>query len=212
MEWKHTHSPAKKKFKTHPTAGKPVLTDSGNQKGCYWNIMKRGVQQWTVLATVRCSVTSQSLRFEANEEDCCQKALCCCTTMPILTQLPILLKLIFDILKHPPCSPDLAPSDCHLFGPLQQALRGCRFITDQQLKATVHLWLVRQSKTLYFADTKKTGQRWTKCIEKQGGYVENWCACEICTLVLINVKHTLRMIIYSSSCVYVCVCVAFLPA
>jgi hypothetical protein len=172
-----------------------VLTDFGNQKGCYWNIMKRGVQQWTVLGTVRCSVTSQSLRFEANEEDCCQKALCCCTTMPILTLLPILWKLNFDVSKHPPCSPDLVPSDCHLFGPLQQALRGRRFITDQQLKATVHLWLVCQPKTLYFADTKKTGQRWTKCIEKQGGCVEKWCACEICALVLINVKHTLRLII-----------------
>jgi len=44
MEWKHTHSPAKKKFKTHPTAGKLMLTVFGNQKGCYWNIMKRSEQ------------------------------------------------------------------------------------------------------------------------------------------------------------------------
>jgi len=34
--------------------------------------------------------------IEANEEDCCQKALCCCTTMPILTLLPILLKPLRD--------------------------------------------------------------------------------------------------------------------
>jgi hypothetical protein len=28
---------------------------------------------------------------------------------------------------HPPYSPDLAPSDFHLFGPLKDALRGRRF-------------------------------------------------------------------------------------
>ena len=33
MEWKHTHSPAKKKFKTHPTAGKLMLTVSWESKG-----------------------------------------------------------------------------------------------------------------------------------------------------------------------------------
>ena len=49
-----------------------------------------------------------------------------------------LKKLNFEVLKHRPCGPDLATSDCHLFGPLQQALKGCRqFIMDQQLKATV---------------------------------------------------------------------------
>ena len=85
-----------------------------------------------------------------------------------------LKKLNFEVLKHPPCGPDLVPSDCHLFGPLQQALkRGRRFTTEQQLKATVHLWLVSQPRTLYSEGTRKTGQRWTRCIEKQGDYVEN---------------------------------------
>jgi len=84
-----------------------------------------------------------------------------------------LKRLNFEVLKHHPYSPDLGPSDCHLFGPLQQALRGRRFTTYQQLKAAVHLCLVCQPKTLYSEGTKKTGQRWTKCIEKQGDYVEN---------------------------------------
>jgi hypothetical protein len=30
----------------------------GAHKGYYWDIMKRGVQQWSVLATLRCCVTS----------------------------------------------------------------------------------------------------------------------------------------------------------
>jgi len=33
-----------------------------------------------------------------------------------------LQKLKFEVLAHPPYGPDLAPSDCHLFGPLKEAL------------------------------------------------------------------------------------------
>jgi len=29
-----------------------------------------------------------------------------------------------DVLPHPPNSPDLAPSDCHLFGPMKKMLGG----------------------------------------------------------------------------------------
>jgi hypothetical protein len=58
-----------------------------------------------------------------------------------------LKKLCFEVLEHCPCSPDLAPLDCHLFGPLKQALRGHRFITDQQIMEMVHAWLVLQPKT-----------------------------------------------------------------
>jgi len=35
-----------------------------------------------------------------------------------------LQKLKFQVLVHPPYSPDLVPSDYHVFGPLKEALRG----------------------------------------------------------------------------------------
>jgi histone-lysine N-methyltransferase SETMAR len=35
--------------------------------------------------------------------------------------------LKFEVLKHPPYSPDLAPSDFHLFGPMKEHLRGQKF-------------------------------------------------------------------------------------
>lgn len=50
-----------------------------------------------------------------------------------------LQKLKFEALAHPPCSPDLAPSDYHLFGPLKEALRGCRFTSGQELKDAVYV-------------------------------------------------------------------------
>ena len=83
-----------------------------------------------------------------------------------------LQKLKFEALAHPPYSPDLAPSDYHLFGPLQEALRGRRFTTDQELKEAVHVWLAAQPKTFFSEGIKKLVQRWKKCIEMQEDYVE----------------------------------------
>jgi hypothetical protein len=37
-------------------------------------------------------------------------------------------------LSHPPNSPDIVPYDLHLFGPLKDALRRCRFAVDDELK------------------------------------------------------------------------------
>jgi hypothetical protein len=48
------------------------------------------------------------------------------------------------VLKHSPHSPDLAPSNYQLFGPLRDTLRGCHFVTYHEVKAAVHAWLVTQ--------------------------------------------------------------------
>ena len=48
-----------------------------------------------------------------------------------------LRKLKFEVMTRPPYSPDLAPSDYHMFGPLKEALRGRRFTSDQEAKEAV---------------------------------------------------------------------------
>ena len=60
-----------------------------------------------------------------------------------------LQKLHFEVLKHPPYSPDLAPSDFHLFGLVKAALRGQRFTSDEEVKTVVHSWLAAQPKTFF---------------------------------------------------------------
>ena len=40
-------------------------------------------------------------------------------------------------------------------------------------KEAVHAWLAAQPKVFCPAGIKKLVQRWKKCIEKQGDYVEN---------------------------------------
>jgi histone-lysine N-methyltransferase SETMAR len=41
------------------------------------------------------------------------------------------------VLPHPSYSPDLAPSDYHLFGKLKDSLRGSKFEDDESLVAAV---------------------------------------------------------------------------
>jgi hypothetical protein len=59
-----------------------------------------------------------------------------------------------------------------LFGPLKKALRGCRFTIDQEGKEAVHAWHAAQPKTFFSEGIRKLVQQWTKCVEKQGDYVE----------------------------------------
>ena len=83
-----------------------------------------------------------------------------------------LKKLKWEAMEHPAYSPDLAPSDFHLFGPLKNALRGRRFSCDDDVKAAVHQWLRAQPKTFFVDDIKKLVGRWEKCITKQGDYIK----------------------------------------
>jgi len=78
----------------------------------------------------------------------------------------------FEVLEHPAYSPDLAPSDYHLFGPLKNALRDRRFSMDIEVREAVHKRLRDQLKTFFLEGIRKLVDRWTKCIEKEGDYVE----------------------------------------
>ena len=47
-------------------------------------------------------------------------------------------------MPHPPYSPDLAPSDFHIFGPLKDSLRGTHFEDDESVIHAVKTWLRRE--------------------------------------------------------------------
>ena len=108
-----------------------------------------------------------------------------------------LQKLNFEVLAHPPYSPDLAPSEYHLFGPLKEALRGCRFTSDQELKEMVHAWLTARPKTFFSEGIKKLVQQWKKCIEKQGDCVEKWCYFKLSIFIEIKFVSLVWIIIDS---------------
>jgi hypothetical protein len=43
------------------------------------------------------------------------------------------------------------------------------------VKKTVHAWLAAWMKTFFSEGIRKLVQWWTKCIEKQGDYIEKLC-------------------------------------
>ena len=69
-----------------------------------------------------------------------------------------LRNLKFEVMVHPPYCPDLVPSDYHFFGPLKEALRGCRFTLDQKGKEAVHAWHTVQLKTFFSEGIRKLVQ------------------------------------------------------
>ena len=78
----------------------------------------------------------------------------------------------WEQLPHPPCSPDLSPSDFHLFGPLKKFLRGTKFSSDDEVKSTVSKWLETQPKDFYAEGIQKLVSRWEKCVLKNGDYIK----------------------------------------
>ena len=46
--------------------------------------------------------------------------------------------LSFEFLPQPPYSPDLAPSEFHVFGPLKEEMGGKSFRSDEKVQQAVH--------------------------------------------------------------------------
>lgn len=83
-------------------------------------------------------------------------------------------KLRWELLPHPPYSPDLAPSDYHLFGPLKKPLRGKHFKSESEVKTAINAWIKAMPKSFYESGIKKLVDRWHKCIDLYGSYVEKY--------------------------------------
>ena len=72
---------------------------------------------------------------------------------------------------HPPYSPDLAPSDFHLFLYLKSFLAGRR-LHDNEVKEAVTTCFASQATSFYDEGIQKLVQRYDKCLNNGGNYVE----------------------------------------
>ena len=78
----------------------------------------------------------------------------------------------WEILSHPPYSPDLAPCDFFLFPKLKEHLKGTRFQSINEAKREAVTWLTRQTPEFYQEGISRWKHRLQKCIELGGSYVE----------------------------------------
>jgi histone-lysine N-methyltransferase SETMAR len=80
--------------------------------------------------------------------------------------------LHYELLEHPPYSPDLAPSDFCLFLKLKLFLADQRFSSNQEAIAAVERYFVDLMKNHYRDGIMTLGHHWNKCISLNEDYVE----------------------------------------
>ncbi len=78
----------------------------------------------------------------------------------------------WSIFSHATNSPDLAPSDYHLFPKLKQFLGDKRFANERQLTAIVLKWFQTVETQFYTDEMNKLLLHYQKCIYRNGDYVE----------------------------------------
>jgi len=131
---RHTSSPSSKKFKSQPSAGKLLLTVFWDSQGpILEHYMEIGV---TVTSVNYFNMLRNELRLAIRSKQRGRLThgvlLLRDNARPHTAHLTIntIWQLNWEVLEHPAYSPDLAPSDFHLFGPLKNDLRGRRFAAD----------------------------------------------------------------------------------
>ena len=140
MKWRHPTSPRSKKFKSQQSAGKVMVTVFWDSVGVILiDFMSKG-------ATINSDVYIDTLKKLKARIRRVRSAL---KMSKILLQhdnarpytslktLEVINSFGWTTISHPPYSPDLAPSDFHLFGPLKESLRGQHFFSDEEVKTAI---------------------------------------------------------------------------
>ncbi|UYV82375.1 hypothetical protein LAZ67_21001863 [Cordylochernes scorpioides] len=78
----------------------------------------------------------------------------------------------FELLPHAPYSPDLAPSDFHLFPHLKKSLSGIHFRSDEEVIDAVTSFFESLETSFFLGGIKALEHRWKKGIDLKGDYVE----------------------------------------
>uniref|UniRef100_UPI0035902B54 histone-lysine N-methyltransferase SETMAR-like isoform X2 n=1 Tax=Myxine glutinosa TaxID=7769 RepID=UPI0035902B54 len=173
MQWKRKGSPPPKKFRAQSSGGKIMASFFWDAKGIlltdymhhkttitaeYYARLMQKLQQ-AIKDKRRGMLTKGVLLYgdvPVDEDRVAQTAICECG---------------FEQLDHPPCSPDLVPSDYYLFRHLKSFLRGRRFASDKELIEVTETWLNRQPESFYFTGIESLKGKWSRCIEVNGHFI-----------------------------------------
>ena len=82
-----------------------------------------------------------------------------------------LLQLGWEVLIHPSYSPDIAPSDSHLFRSLQNSLNGKNFNSLEDCKRYLEQLFVQKDKKFLEGGIMKLHEKWQKVVEQKSEYI-----------------------------------------
>jgi len=163
MEWRHSGSPCPKIFRVQKSGGKVLASIFWDPDGILLNdYLPKGQ---TINAEYYSSLVVQlnDILKEKRHGNFTKGVLFVQDKAPAHRELATQKKLAylgFQCLDHPLCSPDLAPSDYHLFPGLKKQLKGRHFSSDPEVIAAAETWLDGQHSDFFFewlAKVRATG-------------------------------------------------------
>ena len=80
--------------------------------------------------------------------------------------------LRWDVLPHPPYSPDIAPSDYHLFRSMTHGLAEQHFRSYEDTKKWVDSWIASKDEQFFRDGIRKLPERWEKVVANDGQYFQ----------------------------------------
>ena len=89
---------------------------------------------------------------------------------PIKTYLETLK---WEVLPHPPYSPDIAPSDYHLFRSMTHGLADQHFRSYEEVKNWIDSWIVSKDDRFFLRGIRMLLERWKKVVASDEQYFES---------------------------------------
>ncbi|KAG5311087.1 SETMR methyltransferase, partial [Acromyrmex insinuator] len=148
-QWTSPSEPAPKKAKTVKSAGKVIATDYyAALLDRFNNILKKNAKKKVLFHQDNARVHTYPAPIAKFNE------------------------FRYELLLHLAYSPDLTPCDYFRFPNLKKWFGGKRFTTREQLIVETEAYFEESDKSYYSDGLKKLKNRWIKCIELKGNYVE----------------------------------------
>jgi len=175
LQWRHTHSSSTEKFEVQFSDMKIMASVCWDRKG---NLLVDFMPEETSINAAAYCETLKRLKKKIKDKrkgkltrgvSLLHDNVRSHTTR--LTQ-DLLVSFGWDIVTHPPYSPDLAPSDYHIFNKLKEFLGGQRFSNDEEVQEVVEKWPREVERMVYDEGIQKLTPRLQKCIDLDGDYVD----------------------------------------
>jgi len=175
MHWRHLSSLKAKKFKQASSVRKIMATVFWDRKGILLiDFLESGL---TINADAYCETVRKLRRAIQNKRSGMLSSGIVLLhdnarphTAARIAQL--LQQFHWEVFDHPPNSPDLAPSNYHLFMHLNKWLAYQSFEDDDRLKTGITTWFKLLAADFFDTGIRKLVPRYQKCVEVGGDYVK----------------------------------------